>query len=40
MTDRIVKANVEEAPDDKNVAADFYAAPGDEVEELLEDVAR
>ncbi|MDY6771276.1 MAG: DUF1931 family protein [Candidatus Nanohaloarchaea archaeon] len=40
MTDLIVKANVKEALDDNNVAADFYDALDDEVADLLEDAAR
>ena len=40
MADLIVKAAVNEALDDMNVASDFYDALDAEVEELLEDAAR
>jgi histone H3/H4 len=39
MSDLIVKAAVKEALDDHNVAADFYDALDEEVEELLADAA-
>ncbi len=40
MSDLIVKAAVKEALEDQNVAADFYDALNEEVEEVLEDAAR
>ncbi len=40
MSDLIVKAAVKDALDDHNVAADFYEALDEEVEELLEDAGR
>jgi histone H3/H4 len=40
MTDLIVKSAVKETLDDHNVAADFYDALNDEVDELLHDAAR
>jgi histone H3/H4 len=40
MSDLIVKANVREALDDKNVSADFFNALNEDVEEILHDAAR
>ena len=40
MPDLIVKTGIQDALDDNNVAADFYAALDEEVAELLEDAAR
>ena len=40
MADLIVKAAVNEALDDSNVAADFYDALDAEVSDLLEDASR
>lgn len=39
MSDLIVKAAIKDALDDKNVAADFYDALDEEVEELLDEAA-
>ncbi|ERJ07369.1 Histone-like transcription factor [Halorhabdus tiamatea SARL4B] len=39
MADLIVKAAVKEALDEMNVAADFYDALDEEVEEVLQDAA-
>jgi histone H3/H4 len=39
MSDKIVKAAVKDALGDKNVAAEFYEALDEEVDELLEDAA-
>jgi histone H3/H4 len=39
MADLIVKSAVKEAPNDANVASDFYDALNEEVEDLLEDAA-
>ncbi|MCF2165395.1 DUF1931 domain-containing protein [Halobacterium salinarum] len=39
MSDKIVKAAVKDALSEKNVAADFYEALDEEVDELLEDAA-
>jgi histone H3/H4 len=40
MTDLVVKAAVKEALDEMNVAADFYEALDEEVDELLADAQR
>ncbi|WP_114579640.1 NFYB/HAP3 family transcription factor subunit [Saliphagus sp. LR7] len=40
MADFIVKSAVKNRLDDQNVAADFYEALDEEVEELLEDAAQ
>lgn len=40
MTELIVKSAVKEALDDNNVAADFYDALDEEVQDLLADAAR
>lgn len=40
MSDLVVKSAVKDALDENNVAADFYEALDEEVEELLEDAAR
>ena len=40
MSDLIVNSAVKEALSEKNVAADFYDALDEEVNELLEDAAR
>ena len=39
-SDLIVKTGVQDALDDNNAAADFYAALDEEVADLLEDAAR
>lgn len=39
MSDLVVKASVKEALDEMNVAADFYDALDEEVDELLADAA-
>ncbi len=40
MSDLVVKAAVKDALDDNYVAAEFYDALNEEVEELLDDAAR